>query len=300
MYDILLTVFILVQIFSVEAFGLNGRELVEVFKHPSNKFQHYLPPISCPKKSIAMPVYIKTKRDVSMNHHAFSFLNKFFSKSLSPVIAGGFLSGGLHAITGPDHLAAVLPSSIGHRGWYGIKLGAIWGLGHGLSAATIGSIAFIIKGRFKSKFGFIEKLSSFAESAVGFSLLAIGIIGLKENIELFRADATDSLSSRPLKVVNVWSVFANGILHGFSWDGAPSIAPALAMATWKSASIFLMSYSLGTMVLMSLVAGIVSEGSMRLGKVFKTPALTLGMSLVSSVAAMLIGIYWIIQAIYLK
>ena len=30
------------------------------------------------------------------------------------------------------------------------------------------------------------------------------------------------------------AIFANGILHGFSWDGAPSLAPALAMTSWRA------------------------------------------------------------------
>jgi hypothetical protein len=35
------------------------------------------------------------------------------------------------------------------------------------------------------------------------------------------------------------SIVFNGILHGFSWDGAPSLAPALAVATWTGNVAFL-------------------------------------------------------------
>jgi len=92
---------------------------------------------------------------------------------LSPTIAGGLLSGGLHAISGPDHLAALLPPSVGKPGWYGLKLGATWGFGHAISAVSLGLCAFFLKGRISSQFHFFQKLSAFTEIAVGVSLFAI-------------------------------------------------------------------------------------------------------------------------------
>ena len=88
---------------------------------------------------------------------------------LSPTIAGGLLSGGLHAISGPDHLAALLPPSVGKPGWYGLKLGATWGFGHAISAVSLGLCAFFLKGRISSQFQFFQKLSAFTEIAVGVS-----------------------------------------------------------------------------------------------------------------------------------
>ena len=88
---------------------------------------------------------------------------------LSPTIAGGLLSGGLHAISGPDHLAALLPPSVGKPGWYGLQLGATWGLGHAISAVSLGLCAFFLKGRISQQFQFFQKLSAFTEIAVGVS-----------------------------------------------------------------------------------------------------------------------------------
>ena len=75
---------------------------------------------------------------------------------------------------GPDHLAALLPTSIGKSGFYGLRIGALWGLGHGMSAMLLGLGAFFLKGRMSSKFEILEKLSSLAESIVGASLILIG------------------------------------------------------------------------------------------------------------------------------
>lgn len=38
------------------------------------------------------------------------------------------------------------------------------------------------------------------------------------------------------------AVFLNGVLHGFSWDGTPTLAPALAFNAWGPVMLFLISY----------------------------------------------------------
>lgn len=218
-------------------------------------------------------------------------------------IAGGLLSGGLHAITGPDHLAALIPPSIGHAGWYGMKLGATWGLGHGISAIFLGLSAFFLKGKVSNRFKFLQKLSTLAESTVGISLIVIGFIGIKENLEKEEENKvwTDENKQKgdedvtPSTLKSSQAIFANGILHGFSWDGAPSLAPALTMTTWRGALSFLVSYCIGTMIAMSLASGAVSEGSLRLGKAINNPDLPRNLSLVSSLIAIIIGVYWVVQ-----
>ena len=53
-------------------------------------------------------------------------------------VGGGLLAGGLHAISGPDHLAALLPRIMGKKWHSSMRIGATWGLGHGFSATVIG------------------------------------------------------------------------------------------------------------------------------------------------------------------
>jgi hypothetical protein len=62
------------------------------------------------------------------------------------------------------------------------------------------------------------------------------------------------------------AVLLNGFLHGFSWDGMPSLAPALALPSMSAVSIFLFAYSVGTVVSMSVASAIVGEGSLRVGQ----------------------------------
>lgn len=228
------------------------------------------------------------------------------SVMLNPAIGGGFLSGGLHAITGPDHLAALLPASLGLKGTFGLKIGAIWGLGHGLSAMVLGMAMFFLKDSIGSKLDVIDKLSNLAESIVGISLVFIGLMGVKENFE----DHSDHIDVTDNLVISKYSdgkfgrsssaIFANGVLHGCSLDGAPSILPAIAMNSWQTAIAFLSAYSIGTMVTMSITAGAIGELSTRLGEVMNNPDLPRNLSLGSSAVAIIIGLVWIVKAYYIR
>ena len=51
---------------------------------------------------------------------------------------------------------------------------------------------------------------------------------------------------------------------------------------------------------MSITAGAFGEGSLRLGKAFNNENLPRNLSFASSLVAIVIGIYWIIQALILK
>jgi hypothetical protein len=193
-------------------------------------------------------------------------------------------------IQGPDHIAALLPSSLGRSGWHGVKNGAVWGLGHGLSATFLGFCAFFLKDKISSMIFDVEKLTNFAESAVGVSLVFIGLMGIKESLE---KDDSGGHHVSNEKAVSNQAIFLNGLLHGFSLDGAPSIAPAMVMSTWQNAAFYLGCYSLGTMIAMSAASSAIALLSTRLGKIANRPDLPKKLTFVSSLIALLIGIYWV-------
>ena len=94
---------------------------------------------------------------------------------LIPAVAGGTFAGGLHAVTGPDHLAALLPLCLGRRWYEAASTGAFWGLGHGAGAALVGMIAFALRGALN-----LHALAPYMEAAVGASIVVIGITGYRE------------------------------------------------------------------------------------------------------------------------
>ena len=88
---------------------------------------------------------------------------------------GGTFAGSLHAVTGPDHLAALLPLSIGRRWWTALYTGLYWGLGHGIGAGLVGLLAFLVRGALN-----LDALSAYMEAAVGISIIIIGANGVRE------------------------------------------------------------------------------------------------------------------------
>lgn len=161
-----------------------------------------------------------------------------------------------------------------------------------MSAIFLGLCAFFLKGKLTGRFSVLQKLTNLAESAVGVSLVAIGLLGVKESMEV---DHSAESGEPTKKSMSSGAIFANGVLHGFSWDGAPSIAPAVAMTSWRSAIYFLLAYSMGTVVAMSVSAGTIGALSSRLGQISQAPDFPRGLSFFSSLLAVFIGLYWIVQ-----
>lgn len=196
---------------------------------------------------------------------------------------------------GPDHLAAVIPGSIQKKGFRGAIVGALWGFGHSLSSSLLGSLVYFLKGEINNRFHLFQKLSIIAEVAVGLTLISIGIVGIKESREISKEDqGQESFASS-------FGVFMNGFLHGFSWDGIPSLAPTLTFQSYQSVLSFLGAYSIGTMVTMSMCGALVSMISGNLlnrgtpGDKQQISMKTL--SFFSSILAVIIGVYWIIQGL---
>ena len=258
----------------------------------------------------------KTTRNIisnalrSISKRLFLVLPFFFS-----TFSGGFLAGSLHSVTGPDHLAALLPRCIGKSWGQALKVGAIWGLGHGASAFIMGFVAFMLKGRLEGfhfkGINIVDQLSLYTEGLIGLSLIAIGLIGIQEglsyhtNREVFTSsdndEAKDNLNKTTITTEqnknNNGAIFLNGLLHGFSWDGTPTLAPALAFTSWKPVSLFLSAYGLGTVVSMAFATTLIGEGTKKMSEAMDAPDIPRRLSLVSSGIAIAVGIFWTVNSI---
>lgn len=227
--------------------------------------------------------------------------------ALLGITTGGLLGGALHAIAGPDHLAALLPRCCGQRWWRAARVGALWGTGHGISATILGLVAFGLKNRFTSMPGVVGLLhgaSSAMEVAIGASLVVIGLLGMKEAREwkeemetVVPISLSAAAAEQGVKSSQKSAVIFNGFLHGFSWDGAPSLAPALAVATWRGSISFLLAYGLGTTLAMTIATTFIGESTLRAGEILDRPDIPQKLSMISSVLAMGVGVAWCFLAL---
>mmetsp|Transcript_13103 Transcript_13103/g.36853 ORF Transcript_13103/g.36853 Transcript_13103/m.36853 type:complete len:316 (+) Transcript_13103:190-1137(+) len=225
--------------------------------------------------------------------------------AVAGVLTGGVLGGALHAIAGPDHLAALLPRCIGQRWYKAGRIGILWGMGHGVSVTILGVLGYALKSQLQRAPGakaVLTGVSHLMEFAVGLSLVVIGVMGLKEAREW--GEEMESLPAHSLSAAvspteannqgnnRNRAVIFNGLLHGFSWDGAPSLAPALAVATWGSNLAFLSAYAAGTVAVMAIATSFIGEGTRRAGEIFNRPDLPQKLSFFTSLLAIAIGGIW--------
>ena len=245
--------------------------------------------------------------------------------ALTATVTGGAFAGSLHAIAGPDHLAALIPRCCGLPWYRAASVGAVWGLGHGVSATILGMAGFLFKkgvklsgvigGNGGDNFDLLHHAGSFMELAIGASLIIIGLLGIKEAKEWKGMESNEcdvltedgnpqSLSAAAAPAVMAVNpnprkkaVLFNGFLHGFSWDGAPSLAPAVAIATWRGSLTFLVSYAIGTMAAMTLATTLIGEGTRRAAGKLDRPDLPRDLSVWSSFLAFIIGVVWCVLAL---
>mmetsp|Transcript_28850 Transcript_28850/g.61893 ORF Transcript_28850/g.61893 Transcript_28850/m.61893 type:complete len:307 (+) Transcript_28850:158-1078(+) len=224
--------------------------------------------------------------------------------AVAGVLTGGVLGGALHAIAGPDHLAALLPRCCGQRWYKAGRIGLLWGMGHGVSVTILGVLGYALKSQFQRAPGaqtVLTGVSQLMEVAVGLSLIIIGAMGLREAREW--GEEIDSLPAHSLSAAvspdeannqsnGNRAVVFNGLLHGFSWDGAPSLAPALAVATWGGNLAFLSAYAAGTVAMMAIATSFIGEGTRRAGEFFNRPDLPQKLSFFTSLLAIGIGAIW--------
>ncbi len=244
------------------------------------------------------------------------------------------LSGCLHALTGPDHLAALLPLCMGRRFWVGGSYGALWGLGHAVSSVAVGYFAFRMRDLFLETTSITSRYSYVGDFVVALTVMVIGLMGLYETREgaessdvhstgglkvaMSSSDKEDSgdeevgvtessrrakesngtkstLSLLPIatistatsvctpsspwrrrvrqrccstaclshllhQVVVLGTVVINGVALGLSFDGFPSLAPAIVLDN-ALVIAFLMSYFLSTVITMAVTSGVIGETS---------------------------------------
>jgi len=232
---------------------------------------------------------------------------------------GGFLSGSLHALTGADHMVALLPLICNRRWWIGGSIGAAWGVGHSVSSSTIGCLSYLMKSYLVPTSSWLTDYQYIVDFVVGATLIIIGVMGYFESREVKDAVHKDSgddctisdsreggasssspTTARRTTVSALAAVFINGCVMGLSLDGVPSLAPSLFMDSVGKLTIFFCSYTLGTMLVICMTAGLAAEATCWMSEQFsnRSGGMASRLSVLSSLVAVAIGLCWISAALF--
>lgn len=203
----------------------------------------------------------------------------------------GLLAGGLHALTGPDHLAALAPLCIGRAKLESALIGALWGCGHDAGQVIFGLAFLLLKGRLH-----IELVRTWASRVVGVTLLAIGAVGLKEAQEvpvsiLAEGGASNTYPGEAVgsrKNTQRLRTFATGLVYGLQPDALIMILPALALPSRLAGAAYLGMFLLGTVVAMGSYTAFIGSCGNALQK--RLPWITRRLAIGSSLIAIAFGL----------
>ena len=207
-------------------------------------------------------------------------------------ILTGFAAGGLHVLSGVEHIAALAPAAVENPS-NATKTGMYWGLGHGIGVLIIGGIGLVLR-----EFVDLEAWSGWAEFLVGFLLVGIGIWAIvrSRTVDIHGHQHThDDTSHEHLHAHDSGdqshhhAALGVGIFHGMAGGGHLfGVLPALALPTTQ-AIMYLLAYLVASVLAMGAFAYGVGVLAARSGTVW-VKRLMLG----SGVLAILVGLVWIV------
>ncbi|CAH8391852.1 unnamed protein product [Eruca vesicaria subsp. sativa] len=224
---------------------------------------------------------------------------KFLQTEILTSAWTGFFAGCLHTLSGPDHLAALAPLSIGRTRMESAAVGALWGCGHDAGQLIFGLLFLLLKDRLH-----IEVIRTWGTRVVGLTLLVIGAMGIKEASEipepcvvvgaLENNGETDEKNSKKKKIG--FATFATGIVHGLQPDALMMVLPALALPSRVAGAAFLIMFLLGTVIAMGSYTVFIGSCSEALKD--KVPRITEKLTWASSLVAIGLGLAIIVSQFF--
>ncbi|XP_061342142.1 chloroplast protein FOR GROWTH AND FERTILITY 2-like [Gastrolobium bilobum] len=219
---------------------------------------------------------------------------KLISTELLSSAWTGFIAGCLHTLSGPDHLAALAPLSIGRTKMESAAVGALWGCGHDAGQVIFGLIFLLLKDRLH-----IEIIRTWGTRVVGITLLIIGAMGIREASEVptpcvalengeCDVSVYESLDNPTVGKKKIgFATFATGIVHGLQPDALMMVLPALALPSRLAGAAFLIMFLLGTVVAMGSYTVFIGSCSQALKD--RVPRITEKLTWASSLVAIALG-----------
>ncbi|KAG6572115.1 hypothetical protein SDJN03_28843, partial [Cucurbita argyrosperma subsp. sororia] len=179
----------------------------------------------------------------------------------------GFFAGCLHTLSGPDHLAALAPLSIGCNRMESAAVGALWGCGH--DAGVMG----------------IREVSEVRTPCVALENGECDV-GIYETLE------KPMVVGKKRKKKIGFATFATGVVHGLQPDALMIVLPALALPSRVAGAAFLLMFLVGTVLSMGSYTAFIGSFSEALKD--RVPRITERLTWAASFVAIALGLAIII------
>lgn len=230
--------------------------------------------------------------------------NRLFQNEVLTSAWTGLFAGCLHTLSGPDHLAALAPLSIGRTRMESAVVGALWGCGHDAGQVIFGLVFLLLKDRLH-----IEVIRTWGTRVVGLTLLVIGAMGIREASEVpapcvalengecdvSAYEALEDPTAGKKKKIG-FATFATGIVHGLQPDALMMVLPALALPSRVAGAAFLGMFLVGTVIAMGSYTVFIGTCSEALKD--RIPRITETLTWASSLVAIALGLGIIISQFF--
>lgn len=233
--------------------------------------------------------------------------------SVTFTLTAGLIASMLHVITGPDHLAAVMPFAIESKkkAW---KIGLFWGVGHLVGMLSIGILFMFFKELIP-----VDKISNYSEQLVGIVLVIIGVWAF---YKIFKEDSTHKhlhihsenspiihththehshekshhhIHNKTLKQSNTAS-FSIGFLHGLAGIAHFLLfIPVLSFESQSDSVFYIIGFGMGIIIAMTAFAFVMGQIASKV-KNGHNEVLFKGIRLAGGLFAIIIGIYWMFSS----
>ena len=222
----------------------------------------------------------------------------------------GLIASILHVLTGPDHLAAVMPFAIEskRKAW---KIGLFWGIGHLIGMLSIGILFLIFKDLIP-----VEQISNYSEQIVGIVLIGIGLWSFyrifyqrknhkhlhvhSENAPVIHKHQHEHLHEqshhhkhkKDLRQSNFASL-SIGFLHGLAGISHFLLfLPVLSFDSQSDSVFYVTGFMIGIIIAMTTFAFVIGKMSTSI-KNGHNEVLFKGIRLAGGLFAIIIGVYWL-------
>jgi hypothetical protein len=227
--------------------------------------------------------------------------------SLALILGSGVAAGAIHVVSGADHLAALLPLSVGQRG-RAFGLGVRWGIGHSAGVLVIGALAVALRHWID-----IAAVEVWGERLVGVMLIALGVLGIRRALRFevhAHSHLHDGLPHTHLHVhgsgvhltepagpspthQHSHTAFFAGTLHGVAGTAhVLGVLPALGLPDARAGALYLVAFAAGTVGAMGTFAMAIGEGSARAAH--RGPGVLRGLMYAAGAAAIAVGVCWLV------
>ncbi|MCA8915620.1 MAG: High-affinity nickel transporter [Planctomycetes bacterium] len=219
----------------------------------------------------------------------------------------GIIAGIAHVYMGADHLAALMPLSVGRKlkaAWLGVR----WGVGHSMGVIIVAVIFLVVRRAVN-----IDPLSEWGERIVGVMLIGLGIVGLraafKHKLHAHTHDHGEGdhahlhvhtgeghppdQRAEEHSHFHTHAALAAGTLHGVAGMAhLMGVLPSLAFPTLKESFSYLGGFAGGTVAGMAFFAAAFGTITAKLGQ--KAPKMIKGSMYAAGAICIIVGVAWIV------